>query len=976
MKDPVDKAISILSDVEVSEVLRDLVERLNLERKKKGLKEPVTDAELLLRLAKELMRVKELGFARHILARAAARNPEGDLKAKIHQQWAVSTYKDPDLPAERRLRESLDRLRGAGDLNETTSQETLGIAGAIHKRLWEFSGRREPLELAWRFYHRGRMQGVAGDQGYTAINEAYLLDLLASLDEKDAAAAGKAAPEAQARRDEAYRIREQVVAEVPPLASAAGGEWLRREWWYYSTIGEAYFGTRRYEEAVRWLVDEKPADLNVADWEYESTARQLASLARIQLGDDMSAEEFALTQAGQALKSFFGNDNVEAVRSAFTGKIGLALSGGGFRASLFHIGVLARLAELDLLRRVEVLSCVSGGSMVGAHYYLEVRRLLQTKSDGEINRQDYVEIVKRIERDFLAGVQRNVRTRVASSLLTNLKMIFVPGYSRTLRAGELYESEIFSMVEDDEGRIRRRKFWLKDLLIKPAGTKDFNPKYHNWKRGAKAPILIINAATLNTGHSWHFTITYMGEPPGAVDPEIDGNYRLRRMYYGDAPLLKDGWPGRLRQWASRGGAYRPTPWRSVRLGHAVAASACVPGVFEPVALDHLYEDAEVKPDGEGGRPPKALRVRLVDGGVCDNQGVMGLSDAECDVMLVSDASGQMEAEAAPGAGLLSVPLRSSGVLQARVRAAQYQDLRERRRAGRLRGLMFVHLKQDLGVRPLNWRECPDHRKASDFDESPKRAGGVTRYNVTKDVQRLLAGVRTDLDSFCDVEADALMASAYLMTRWKLDRKDDDGRGCIDGLSPEGAGEKWKFSDIVPYLAPIRGDLKVGGQADKMRRRKEKLKGVVGASGSVAFKIWKLSPALKVVTGVAAVGLLALIVWGVSSVLDLSLLTEERVNRLAAAASADNLERLAGKLTIGNILLAGLALFVALSALAFVVNLVGKKLLGVVRWGDTLTSIVFGVFMTLFGFIAAWIHLKVFDRLYLRWGRRERFYGGS
>ena len=30
--------------------------------------------------------------------------------------------------------------------------------------------------------------------------------------------------------------------------------------------------------------------------------------------------------------------------------LGLALSGGGFRASLFHIGVLARLAELDLLR--------------------------------------------------------------------------------------------------------------------------------------------------------------------------------------------------------------------------------------------------------------------------------------------------------------------------------------------------------------------------------------------------------------------------------------------------------------------------------------------------------------------------------------------------------------------------------------------------------------------------------------------------
>ena len=48
--------------------------------------------------------------------------------------------------------------------------------------------------------------------------------------------------------------------------------------------------------------------------------------------------------------------------------LGLALSGGGFRASFFHIGVLARLAELDLLRRVEALSTVSGGSIVGALY--------------------------------------------------------------------------------------------------------------------------------------------------------------------------------------------------------------------------------------------------------------------------------------------------------------------------------------------------------------------------------------------------------------------------------------------------------------------------------------------------------------------------------------------------------------------------------------------------------------------------------
>ena len=45
-------------------------------------------------------------------------------------------------------------------------------------------------------------------------------------------------------------------------------------------------------------------------------------------------------------------------------KIGLALSGGGHRAAVFHIGVLSFLAEHGLLENVKHLSTVSGGSVV------------------------------------------------------------------------------------------------------------------------------------------------------------------------------------------------------------------------------------------------------------------------------------------------------------------------------------------------------------------------------------------------------------------------------------------------------------------------------------------------------------------------------------------------------------------------------------------------------------------------------------
>lgn len=46
--------------------------------------------------------------------------------------------------------------------------------------------------------------------------------------------------------------------------------------------------------------------------------------------------------------------------------IGLCLSGGGFRAALYGIGVLRYLAEAGVLGRAEVVCGVSGGSIVAA----------------------------------------------------------------------------------------------------------------------------------------------------------------------------------------------------------------------------------------------------------------------------------------------------------------------------------------------------------------------------------------------------------------------------------------------------------------------------------------------------------------------------------------------------------------------------------------------------------------------------------
>src|SRR5919198_2487927 len=134
----------------------------------------------------------------------------------------------------------------------------------------------------------------------------------------------------------------------------------------------------------------------------QTTFRQLVSIGRTQgckLPEEGSDPK-SWHPAWQTLLQLLGKDTEPAL-SCYRGKVGLALSGGGFRASLFHLGVLSRLAEMDVLRSVEVLSTVSGGSIVGAHYYLELQHLLQTKGDQAITREDYIALVKRIQGHFI-----------------------------------------------------------------------------------------------------------------------------------------------------------------------------------------------------------------------------------------------------------------------------------------------------------------------------------------------------------------------------------------------------------------------------------------------------------------------------------------------------------------------------------------------------------------------------------------------
>src|SRR5215510_13580131 len=62
-------------------------------------------------------------------------------------------------------------------------------------------------------------------------------------------------------------------------------------------------------------------------------------------------------------------------------RISIALSGGGFRAALFHLGVLRRAAELGWLPKVEAISGVSGGSIVAAFAALRWSEMISEGGD-------------------------------------------------------------------------------------------------------------------------------------------------------------------------------------------------------------------------------------------------------------------------------------------------------------------------------------------------------------------------------------------------------------------------------------------------------------------------------------------------------------------------------------------------------------------------------------------------------------------
>ena len=178
----------------------------------------------MVKLAKWLKNARYFSYARQIFARARTLLEAKTNRLWLGQQHALCTYKDPDLPTVEKLDRALEILQEVDDLPTTRNQETLGLTGSIFRQKWEADGQRLNLERSLAYYSRGYQQGIESDYAYTAINTAFVLDLLALQEEKEYRVTGAPAARATASSQPTNDLAES----VPFLRRRVQGKFARR----------------------------------------------------------------------------------------------------------------------------------------------------------------------------------------------------------------------------------------------------------------------------------------------------------------------------------------------------------------------------------------------------------------------------------------------------------------------------------------------------------------------------------------------------------------------------------------------------------------------------------------------------------------------------------------------------------------------------------------------------------------------------
>jgi NTE family protein len=183
---------------------------------------------------------------------------------------------------------------------------------------------------------------------------------------------------------------------------------------------------------------------------------------------------------------------------------------------------------------------------------------------------------------------------------------------------------------------------------------------------------------------------------------------------------------------------------------------------------------------------KEIDVQLVDGGVHDNQGIAALLEFDCNPIVVSDASGYFPDDPNPATRIPAVGGRTLGLYGDRVREEQLMNARI---DDDERPLGLIHLRKGI----VGYALAPLGKEGRPLDEprrEPPDDFGGERFDIDPRVQRLLSRVRTDLDSFSQVEAYSLMVDGYRQTGPNVDHLQ------VEGATPLSSRGQWRFESVA------------------------------------------------------------------------------------------------------------------------------------------------------------------------------------
>jgi NTE family protein len=334
-------------------------------------------------------------------------------------------------------------------------------------------------------------------------------------------------------------------------------------------------------------------------------------------------------------------------RRVATERIALALSGGGSRAIAFHLGCLRALHSEGILARVEVISAVSGGSVLAALY-------CHHKGDFAAF-EATVRVV--LERGFVKPVIKTAVTTLegAKALLCVIPLCIVQLLMLMVRL-------TFRFLPISNELRRRTGAWLREPQLRRFASR----------------TTILRRVLSDTLFDRQTLADLRDDRPKLI--VVACELRTKSAFY----FARDG----VGSW--RLGKTEPN---RMEIAHAVAASAAFPGLLP--ALDEY-----LTLEKNGRSHPQ--RVVLTDGGVYDNLGLAPLwPDRDPSVSLHADKFDTIIAcRAGYGLGLSPPPIfwpsRMIAVIEsihARAQNFGMSRLFDLKKAGALKGFIIPYLGQ-------------------------------------------------------------------------------------------------------------------------------------------------------------------------------------------------------------------------------------------------------------------------------------------